>query len=139
MTGQTWVFLDPDGTGEDWSYVVVRADTGVTYEQQCGGGECLLRTVQGYLVPVYQHEVLTELGDLLANEVDTSAAEPVSAEVRKQVAELVGEIRFWPSVRDGGDAVALALDEDRIGELTEAWVPVTTPDGPGVLIWPNSD
>ncbi|MFI8456658.1 DUF6210 family protein [Kitasatospora sp. NPDC085464] len=33
----------------------------------------------------------------------------------------------------------LQLDESRIGEADEAWVPVITPDGPGVLVWLNSD
>jgi hypothetical protein len=32
-----------------------------------------------------------------------------------------------------------ALDESRLAEADEAWVPVFTPDGPGVLTWENSD
>lgn len=39
--------------------------------------------------------------------------------------------QLWP--------VPLALDESRLGEVDEAWVPVVTPDGPGVLVWENSD
>lgn len=34
---------------------------------------------------------------------------------------------------------SLALDETRLDETEEAWVRVLTPDGPGVLIWQNSD
>jgi hypothetical protein len=33
----------------------------------------------------------------------------------------------------------LLLDESRLGELDEAWVPVLTPDGSGLLVWNNSD
>jgi hypothetical protein len=33
----------------------------------------------------------------------------------------------------------LKLDESRIAEADEAWVPVLTPDGSGVLMWFNSD
>ncbi|MFJ9706886.1 DUF6210 family protein [Streptomyces sp. NPDC101234] len=33
----------------------------------------------------------------------------------------------------------LALDETRLADVDEAWVPVVTPDGPGVLVWENSD
>ncbi|MGW2742114.1 DUF6210 family protein [Streptomyces sp. NPDC001450] len=33
----------------------------------------------------------------------------------------------------------LALDETRLAEVDEAWVPVVTPDGPGVLVRENSD
>ncbi|MEU0031956.1 DUF6210 family protein [Streptomyces sp. NPDC006335] len=31
------------------------------------------------------------------------------------------------------------LDASRPAEADEAWVPVLTPDGPGVLTWENSD
>ena len=34
---------------------------------------------------------------------------------------------------------ASPLDESRILEADEAWIPVITPHGPGVLVWPNSD
>ncbi|MEV5707323.1 DUF6210 family protein [Actinoallomurus sp. NPDC052274] len=30
-------------------------------------------------------------------------------------------------------------DDVRISEADEAWVPVRTPDGPGILVWCNSD
>ncbi|MGM1060082.1 DUF6210 family protein [Saccharothrix sp. Mg75] len=33
----------------------------------------------------------------------------------------------------------LLLDGSRMSEADEAWVPVLTPDGPGVLVWSNSD
>ena len=33
----------------------------------------------------------------------------------------------------------LVLDETRLDELDEAWLPVVCADGPAVLIWPNSD
>ena len=33
----------------------------------------------------------------------------------------------------------LVLDESRLSEADEAWVPVMTPDGPGVLVRENSD
>lgn len=33
----------------------------------------------------------------------------------------------------------LALDESRLSDLDEAWVPVLTAHGPGTLVWNNSD
>ncbi|WP_460358611.1 DUF6210 family protein [Actinoallomurus acanthiterrae] len=33
----------------------------------------------------------------------------------------------------------LELDEERLHELDEAWTPVVTADGPGILVWQNSD
>jgi len=34
---------------------------------------------------------------------------------------------------------SLELDETRINEVDEAWVPVITPFGSGTLVWKNSD
>ncbi|MGW2646638.1 DUF6210 family protein [Streptomyces sp. NPDC001393] len=41
--------------------------------------------------------------------------------------------------RDDLFPTPLALDESRLADVDEAWVPVVTPDGPGVLVWENSD
>ena len=41
--------------------------------------------------------------------------------------------------RDDSFPEPLALDESRLTEVDEAWVPVVTQDGPGVLVWDNSD
>ncbi|MDX8149202.1 DUF6210 family protein [Lentzea sp. BCCO 10_0061] len=37
------------------------------------------------------------------------------------------------------ELTVLRLDESRIREADEAWIPVITPDGPGLLVWCNSD
>jgi hypothetical protein len=37
------------------------------------------------------------------------------------------------------DTQPLSLEESRMDELDEAWVPVVCADGPALLIWPNSD
>jgi hypothetical protein len=47
----------------------------------------------------------------------------------------VSLIRYWT----GDEPAQPAVDEDRMTELDEARVPVLTPDGPGVLMWHNSD
>jgi hypothetical protein len=57
-----------------------------------------------------------------------------------RVRRAVAEIRFWRRGHDGQDhPVQLSVDERRLAELDEAWVPVATPDGPGYLLWKNSD
>jgi hypothetical protein len=40
---------------------------------------------------------------------------------------------------DGPLVQTFELDRSRINELYEAWAPVTTADGPGVLLWNNCD
>ena len=46
---------------------------------------------------------------------------------------------YWAC--DGHDEQShdLKLDESRMPEADETWLPVITPDGPGVLMWNNSD
>ncbi|WP_373861898.1 DUF6210 family protein [Actinomadura hibisca] len=58
---------------------------------------------------------------------------------RGRLREIVAGIRYWTCDGLNERPHALRLDEDRIGEADEAWVPVLTPDGPGMLVWHNSD
>ncbi|MET9228231.1 DUF6210 family protein [Lentzea sp. NPDC003310] len=116
------VFLDPDGTQQDWLYVVVRARTGVLYEQQHGGTENRLDAVEGFLVPLQSVPALAELRALFK---------------RRRLQDLravVAKALYWTD-----EPVPLRLDESREAEVAEAWVPVVTPDGSGVLMWHNSD
>ncbi|MFF7677589.1 DUF6210 family protein [Actinacidiphila glaucinigra] len=48
-------------------------------------------------------------------------------------------MRYWASDGTSEQPHALRLDESRIRDADEAWVPVITPDGAAVLVWFNSD
>jgi hypothetical protein len=43
------------------------------------------------------------------------------------------------STRAGNPEMRISVDDSRLNEIDEAWVPVTTPDGRGILTWENSD
>ena len=130
--------------------VVVAASTGVVYEQQCSGVATQLRELEGYLVPVGGFKLRPELGGVASDEFTAvfhdrgacvwgAAGDRFPAERLAQLRGLVGAIPFWTS-DDGGDVRAhLELDESRLEQLAEAWVPVRTPHGPGVLMWNNCD
>ncbi|MFF4084520.1 DUF6210 family protein [Streptomyces sp. NPDC001777] len=52
---------------------------------------------------------------------------------------IVESISYWASDGHTEDPHTLGLDGGRFRDADEAWVPVITPDGPGVLLWANSD
>lgn len=142
-----YVFLDPDGTqGRDWLYVIVRASTGICYEQQYGGTATRSGHVEGYLVPVRSDPALAELRTFFERHLRGAGAEGRSwpEDDLRRLRGAVAKVVFWESAADpdgvdGRGPRTLELDESRLGDLDEAWVPVLTADGPGVLVWQNSD
>jgi hypothetical protein len=152
------VFLNPDGTLPSLFGVIIEYPTGVRYEHQCAGTECALRETEGYFVPlgglrfdpehgVIDPQQLTELfherngcvwgGQPWNLPPNTPMLPP---ERLDRLKALVESIPYWSSDEAGSEQrTHLRLDETRLGELLEAWVPVVTPDGPGVLVWDNCD
>jgi hypothetical protein len=108
--------------------------------------------VEGYLLPVSAlsggdcEESVTALREIFEVDLvgwgwrDDAAQGPLMTRLREAVAKIATEgpgqtaddllSREW---------TALALDESRLGDLDEAWVPVLTSHGPGTLVWGNSD
>ncbi len=129
--------------------LVIAGDTGVVYQQQCGGLACYMREMEGYLVPLGGLKFDAEQGRL--EPFDLTAVfhvrasccgyEALSPDRVQQLRDRIGTIPYWVSSPDGNSEarVPLVLDEARIDEAVEAWVPVSTPDGRGVLMWENCD
>ena len=139
------VFLNPDGSQELGLLVVVQASTGVTYAQQCAGFLTDLRVVEGFLIPVGGPPAATRIYDWFWATFKgycyhTRTNNPWTAETMAQLGLLVSEIHCWHTERSGEDRqVALKLDTTRMQECVEAWIPVVTPYGPGILTLKNSD
>lgn len=137
----TWVVryvqIDPDGTlGDDWAFVVVAAPTGVVYRQQYGGTACRQGELEGYLVPVGPVPALRHLFERTLRRIGTWDYQWPERELRV-LREGVGQVVFWVSGNETDEPLSLTLGD--IEAVDEAWVPVRTPVGPGVLIWSNSD
>jgi hypothetical protein len=145
------VQLDPDGTLDGWLGVVVRHPTGIVYANQCAGVATENRLVEGYLQLLggSQYDVdrgMISLGPFTDAFHEGDACKyvwrgrEVPTERLAQLAKLVGEIPYWLARLDASDTKqALRLDRTRIDEIAEAWIPVETPDGPGVLVHKNCD
>ena len=141
MGSRRFVFLDPDGMIGGWLYVVVEAPTGVFYQQQYGGTACRQGQVEGFLVPVAGADALDALRQLFEQDFRGAGTWNYQwpDEELDRLRQIVGGISYWACDGHSEQPHALRLDEGRIREADEAWIPVTTPDGPGVLVWFNSD
>lgn len=157
--GQRRVMIDPDGASNSYIGVIIQFSTGVIYEQQCAGTDCDQRSVEGYYVPLGGCRFEPERGridfeSLRAPFHDGDACYfggrpyPASPDTCKLPLERLAQLRvavesitYWAfeSDFDSQPRTHLSLDESRLAELVEAWVPVHTPDGPGILTWPNCD
>ncbi|MFE0462335.1 DUF6210 family protein [Kitasatospora sp. NPDC058965] len=138
-----YIFLDPNGSGTDqgWMFVIVAAPTGVVYQNQGGGYGCVQYQQEGYLIPLFGPDLDTELKEIFVGELKGHGA-PRSGwpvELLDRLRAAVGLHVYGPANRDDVFPTPLVLDESRLSEADEAWVPVLTPDGPGVLVWENSD
>ncbi|USX52761.1 DUF6210 family protein [Lentzea sp. HUAS12] len=137
-----FVFLDPDGSmGEDWLYVVIEAKTGVVYQQQYGGTACRHGAVEGFLVPLFGPDGLDALRELFETHFRGAGVQSHewSDDELARLREGVAMIACWACDGSEEELTVLRLDERRMREADEAWIPVVTPDGPGILVWCNSD
>ncbi|MFF4014925.1 DUF6210 family protein [Streptomyces sp. NPDC001843] len=138
-----YVLLDPDGTGSDqgWVYVIVAAQTGVVYQVQGGGVGCVAYAQEGYLIPVFGQHLDEELREIFVGELKGQGARGLDwpQGLLDRLRTAVALDIYGSRNRDDLFPARLVLDESRSAEIDEAWVPVVTPDGPGVLVWENSD
>jgi hypothetical protein len=136
--------LDPDGSGSGrgWVCVIVAAATGVVYRVQGGGFGCVPYEQEGYLIPLFGRDLDEELRAVFVGELHGQGTrgldrpEPLLDRLRAAVAEFH---LYGSANREDLYPAPLALDESRLPEADEAWVPVVTPDGPAILTWENSD
>jgi hypothetical protein len=145
------VRIDPDGSQDPGLLVLIRSETGVIYEHQCGGHNTFQYKAEGYVVPIgppseseglrhfFEHEFknwppFRGLNPSVGSETSWSATSLATLET------LVGALRIWHRDEAGEDNwTVLTLDKNWPDEFTEAWLPVKTQMGPGVLLWHNSD
>lgn len=117
--------------------IIVESPTGVIYTNQCGGTMCSQPELEGFLVPLRYFDesaVYQILGDFWFTPDD-----PVWHRViKKKLPQLRPIVEGDYSTRING---SMQLDQKRAYtiEWGEAWVPVMSDYGPGILTWENSD
>ena len=127
--------------------VVVVLPTGVTYAHQRAGLRTEIREVEGFVIPVGGPEAAAPLLTFFRTRFQgnppsrMSGVAPTWTEADVQELDaLVRNIPLWKTMRDGGSKRALLkLDISKLSDATEAWIPVQTAYGPGILLFKNSD
>jgi hypothetical protein len=136
------VFVNPSAfLMHPWMAVLVPASTGVTYSNQTGGVSCTQRQIEGYYVPVFNqggHDLLRSIFEVTLGGSGTYSGVTWTGPMLDDLRAAVAGVRM-DSSKGGRGEVPLILDESCLNEIDEAWVPVTSPDGPAILIWENSD
>lgn len=137
-----YIFLNPDGKVSLGLLVIVEHSTGVKYAQQCGGTAAEVKTCEGYLIPVGgpadAKRIYHWFWKRFGGKCSTGKVE-WKDEWITQLGELVRAIPCWQTRANGDDVREfLELDVNRIEECVEAWIPVRTPYGAGILTLDNS-
>jgi hypothetical protein len=136
------VLIDPDESlGDDELFVVVHVQTGVVYHTQYGGTATRQGSVEGYRVPLAAPEPLGELRHLFETTLPGTGTWNYRWPERERqvVANAVASILYWTTDGVSDERGFLRVDISSWAEVDEAWLPVVTPDGPGTLLWLNSD
>nr|WP_232337404.1 DUF6210 family protein [Deinococcus arboris] len=139
-----YIFLDPDGAEGSGAAVVVQAPTGVTYASQVGGHANEARSVEGFAVPVFTPQHVQALVRMFGRYHGNPPypGTPFNGWTEKDLndlSDIVAQIPLWRTTRASDERAFLAFDRTRLDELTEAWMPVLTAYGPGILIHENCD
>jgi hypothetical protein len=148
-----FVCLDPAGTSESLLGTVIESKTGVVYATQCGGTACRHRLVEGYFIPLGGCKIDAEGGDINPTELRApfhrgrscawdATGETLRPERLEQLRKAIASIPCWetfPPNKGEDRQEPLQIDETRLAELCEAWVPVLTANGRGILLWANCD
>lgn len=144
-----------DRLDHDWLFVVLAGQTGVVYHVQCGGLSCRQGAIEGILVPVEAPDSYVALQQLFVRDLKSfpASVDQLAESGLERLRAAVEAIRIpvdsrWPEIRgsvrgasdiDWAQTHPTHLDESRLDEGYEAFIPVATPFGQGTLVWSNSD
>jgi len=139
---QKTILIDPDGSSDNsWLYTIIKYPTNVKYQQQYGGFANRVNQVEGFLVPVSATQALKQLQGLFEKELKGNGTWGQNIELTEKQYEklsaLVETIPYWGT--NSKTPHNLEIDTESLKEIDEAWIPIVSSDGPGVLVWANSD
>ena len=137
------IFLDPAGMDDLGLNLIIEAPTRIVYTHQTAGPICLEQSVEGYLIPLGARHMEAEICRFFQQSFSRDAYPKAIDWTPALIAELdqlVSKVNYWYTPDTGEDIEGfLKLDEDRIDQCVEAWIPVCSAYGAGYLATTNSD
>lgn len=137
-----YIPINADGMLGDYLLLIVLAPTHIYYTHQCGGYSCDQKRAEGFLVPVGVANDLERLNHWFELTFGGFCMDASVWDAKKteSLARIIAKIQCWHSDEEGNDQVHyLKLDRSRMSECIEAWIPVLSPYGAGILVLANSD
>jgi len=146
-----FVYLDPVEGWSEWLAIIIEHPTGVVYGHQCAGTATDQRYVEGFYVPLGGPRFDVDNGAL--ESLDFTApfhrgshcthgwgTPPLPEDRLAKLRTEVEKIPYWRHTNlDAYTREHVKIDTDRVVMICEAWVPVVTPEGKGILVWANCD
>lgn len=142
MPNKPYIFL-ADDSARLGLLLIVEYPTGVEYGNQCAGYTNQEMRAEGFLIPLGDHNKERELYNFFWTEFRGNCYVPYNewtAERTGKLSDIIREIACWyTEFGKVGKLQSLKLDERRMDECVEAWIPVISPYGKGILTLMNSD
>ena len=137
------ILLNPDGSFSLGLLLIVETHSGIVYEQQCGGYATVTKTAEGFLIPVGGATEAQVIYDWFWRSFKGHCyhgGHSWSDDLVNELRGLVATVPCWLGTETNTDELRfLELDMTRISHCIEAWIPVLSPYGPGILTLDNSD
>jgi hypothetical protein len=140
-----YVEINPNDVEENYLYVIIQSETGVVYRHQCEGLATSQNEVEGFLIPLdgkwYSKPLLDFFSKYEGWPPGLKKGSKWEESDLDELSKIISKIPIWHNHIDcnNDERVFLVLDLQRKEELTEAWVPVITPYGKGILVFENCD
>ena len=138
-----YVLIDPDGTANVGLCLVIEQETGVEYGHQCGGVATEIKSIEGFLIPLGMKDIEQDIAKFFWKEFKENCHNPNNAwpvDQIEKLSKLISKIPDWQCDKIENDKKAfLKLDVERIDDCVEAWIPILSVHGRGMLLFRNSD
>lgn len=99
-------------------------------------------SMEGYIIPLGQHDIEDELFDFFMKEFKGHGYYPEIKWTKKRIyilSDILEKIEVFQTSKNTCESLKFQLDNTRLRECIEAWIPIKTKLNKGILTLKNSD